>query len=344
MRQDGQIIEIDAIDIVSIRYESLYEYAGCQANNCIRAVTGTAVKTPSVASRKLDCNSAQLATAFGLTTTLTYYTTITPATVTVTASTTITVASGTFTITASAPVKRDEVLDRRTLAAGVPSYASACTNLVQYKSACSCLGVTATTLTVAGFTASTTATMTATLTQTDTATLTQVIPATTITGCPVGYSQCLDGCKNLKTDANNCGVCGVQCSTCANRYCSNPGCVSPGGCNTGTTCSGLSDGCSCAMGVGTEGNFCVDHFYGSCFASPECTTSADCPPDGRCVAAAGVCCGVNICGVVGTPGGYCDYHPAATLRFLRRSAGALVNKKRVVRVVYPLQEGDRWPQ
>ncbi|KAF3905725.1 hypothetical protein AA313_de0201600 [Arthrobotrys entomopaga] len=289
--------------------------ASCAANNCVRAVTGTAAnKKPDVTSRRNDCSAAQHATqvsSITSTTTTTIYQTITVDTLVLTATTTITIASGTFTyhppntVVTVAPKKRNNEVQLVT----VPSYATACTNLAQYLSACSCWGITATTTTltipIPASTAPTTITITATLTTTTTTTVTSTIPVTTITGCPIGLDQCSDGCKDLRRDPNNCGFCGVTCpdGTCGNGYCSNPSCRDVTRCNNVKNCVGEGGGCTCLEGV--SGNFC-GNYYASCYDSPKCVVDTDCPADGRCVTPDGTCCGVSICYRVGDRGGSCD--------------------------------------
>ncbi|EPE25686.1 hypothetical protein GLAREA_01598 [Glarea lozoyensis ATCC 20868] len=90
----------------------------CNADNCARAVTGTAKGAAQVASAKADC-AAFLAT------------TVTPSATTVFITTTITPAP--------------TVIAKR--AATVPVYASACSGTVRYSSACSCFGVVPSTFT-----------------------------------------------------------------------------------------------------------------------------------------------------------------------------------------------------
>ncbi|KAK6535345.1 hypothetical protein TWF694_001807 [Orbilia ellipsospora] len=316
--------------------------ASCAANNCIRAVTGTANKNPDVTSRKNDCSSAQRVTTSSSTATVTFYQTITAQTLVLTATTTLTVFSGTFTFhpTLAPTLKIRGEEDKFQLEAraptAVPKYATACTNVAQYLSACSCWGVTATTITVPAATVSTTITITATFTSISTSTITSILPATTVIGCPVGQDQCSDGCKDLRRDPNNCGFCGVSCpdGVCGNGYCSNPACTDVVRCNDPKTCTGFDGSCACMEGV--SGNFCGT-FYGSCFASPKCTVDTDCPADGRCVTPTGTCCGVSICYRVGPRGGICD-NPHILSRVFRGKRGALAVE------IGELAPGDRMPQ
>lgn len=81
--------------------------ANCKADNCARAVTGTAKGTAHTVMAKRDCSSF-------MTHTVTVY------------------------ATATAKAKRDGESIK-----AIPSYASACSGAVRYSSACSCWGVTA---------------------------------------------------------------------------------------------------------------------------------------------------------------------------------------------------------
>jgi len=97
---------------------------GCNADNCARAVTGTAAFKTPVPVRQSDCSSFQLTTVTPLPSTTTIVT----------------------TVTSIPPHKRDAgALDARqvtVIPAAVPTYASACSGAVRYKSACSCWGIT----------------------------------------------------------------------------------------------------------------------------------------------------------------------------------------------------------
>ncbi|KAE9365670.1 hypothetical protein N431DRAFT_473709 [Stipitochalara longipes BDJ] len=89
---------------------------GCTANNCARAVTGTAAK-PALTARQSDCSSFMLQSVVLPTTTI--------------------------TVTEAANKRRQETI----VPSIVPTYASACANPSAYSSACSCWGITATTVT-----------------------------------------------------------------------------------------------------------------------------------------------------------------------------------------------------
>jgi hypothetical protein len=89
-----------------IQYDAPLDKRGCQANNCVRAVTGTQRKAPGTAARMADCTSFQQTT---------YYTCL---------------VAG-VTVATSSPT-------------AVPTYASDCTSPIAaqtaYGSACSCWG------------------------------------------------------------------------------------------------------------------------------------------------------------------------------------------------------------
>ncbi|KAK0099572.1 hypothetical protein ONS95_013531 [Cadophora gregata] len=111
--------------------KNIFQRAKCNADNCLRAVTGTQPgQTQTRVDRKGDCSSF-----FQPTTTA--------------SATTVTV---TFTAAPVFPHKREvenQIENRQALDAPftVPAYASPCSGTVRYSSACSCFGVTATTVT-----------------------------------------------------------------------------------------------------------------------------------------------------------------------------------------------------
>ncbi|EPS45481.1 hypothetical protein H072_522 [Dactylellina haptotyla CBS 200.50] len=119
----------------------------CHANNCLRAVRATQFPT-----RALDCSSY-------------FQATVTPATVTITQT-----APRRVTVTETIPtvftvLKTTRARQKRQateIPTEIPTYATACTDASAYESACSCIGVTRTTLTLA--TPSTTITVTNTRT------------------------------------------------------------------------------------------------------------------------------------------------------------------------------------
>ena len=98
--------------------------------------------------------------------------------------------------------------------------------------------------------------------------------------CAAGDTCCSNGCKNLLTDAQNCGECGKKCTgnqTCANGSCS---------CG-GTTCTGTQICCSNAcVDKNTDPNNCG-------FCGNQCQGAATCVN--------GLCSGNNNCGPGGTP-------------------------------------------
>ncbi|EPS44181.1 hypothetical protein H072_1808 [Dactylellina haptotyla CBS 200.50] len=131
--------------------------ANCNADNCLRAIRATAFPTrPGTA----DCSSYFRAT-------------VTPATVTITEITTLSI-SFTETLLTKTVIRPSEdsntlTLEKRqatVIPSSIPAYASPCSGAVRYESACSCIGVTRTTITVA--TPSTTITQTSTTSVTTT--------------------------------------------------------------------------------------------------------------------------------------------------------------------------------
>ncbi|KAK0613617.1 hypothetical protein B0T14DRAFT_402726, partial [Immersiella caudata] len=112
----------------------------CHGNNCNRAITGTRPGLLPFASRSADCSSFLL-------------TTVTPAPTTTTV--TVTIAPSVF-------IKRDLELAARQVtvtAHSIPAYAANCANGEEYKTACSCFGVTGSVTTVATPTVTVTTTL-----------------------------------------------------------------------------------------------------------------------------------------------------------------------------------------
>ncbi|KAL8815150.1 MAG: hypothetical protein Q9223_005685 [Gallowayella weberi] len=151
----------------------------CSADNCARAVTGTAPSNPPLATRKADC-----ASFFGTST-------VTPQQVTVTQTATVTspvtqTASTTTTAILTATVtnlaKRANRLEER--AGTVPAYASPCSGTVRYSSACSCFGVTQATVTAAAPTSTSIVTVTASPTVSTATTLVVQTTTTVAKTCP----------------------------------------------------------------------------------------------------------------------------------------------------------------
>ncbi|PVH87300.1 hypothetical protein DL98DRAFT_582011 [Cadophora sp. DSE1049] len=203
--------------------------AVCKADNCARAVTGTQRGLAAQTSAKNDCSSFLKATVYPSTVTSTVTITVFPSTVTSTSfstTTTIiqTVIVGTSSVVAStetdSTVVQTVTVNQRRAAASpqttgtvrpssVPTYASACSGVVRYSSACSCWGVTQTTTTMptpatyrtitVSATASTTivslVTYTSTFSQTITtsATTTTTALVTATATAPAGNAYCPNG-------------------------------------------------------------------------------------------------------------------------------------------------------
>ncbi|EPS39087.1 hypothetical protein H072_7116 [Dactylellina haptotyla CBS 200.50] len=111
-------------------YGSLAAAAGCNKDNCLRAVIASAFTTRDGVA---DCHAYLV-------------TTVTPAVSVVTS----TVTSGVSSVTESYNnLRRRRLRERAAVLAGraaptIPAYASACSGAVRYSSACSCVGVTST--------------------------------------------------------------------------------------------------------------------------------------------------------------------------------------------------------
>lgn len=149
--------------------------AACNADNCARAVTGTQKGLAFQSTAKADCSSFFKATVFPTTVTKTEYTTVFPSTTTQTVVaatvseqstvypfterplTTVTTVSQTTTfstaiVTSTSLIpgirlyKRDDAQESICVPSLVPTYASACSGVVRYSSACSCFGASKTTV------------------------------------------------------------------------------------------------------------------------------------------------------------------------------------------------------
>ncbi|RDW85974.1 hypothetical protein BP5796_04299 [Coleophoma crateriformis] len=213
--------------------------AACNADNCLRAVTGTAGvnNKPVLTLRQADCSSFLAAT-------------VTPGISTITVTATATVTSGPQRRAVDSHGNEIGEMEKRvvTAAAAVPTYASACSGGVRYSSACSCFGITAYTVTAAA--PSTTTTVTATVT---------VAPAV--------------GCSNPGSCPNY-----TACSYNTNSGCvcvfdveGNSVCTTTIACPGASQCSHNSD---CSAGHVCEVNSCCG--YNICSpASIDCPNSAN---------------------------------------------------------------------
>ncbi|KAH8838708.1 hypothetical protein MCOR27_003647 [Pyricularia oryzae] len=200
----------------------------CNADNCARAVTGTAlVAKPSIGVRMADCSAAVEVTT-------------TPAaeTTTVTA-TTVTVPPAEET----GPV----VVTKRAIST-LPTYASACTNLARFSSACACWSAVST-RTVEAPTPTVTITMTATVTETpkptpncDSQTCLNYNPAT------CGNN----GCYCFQVDGKPRSVCSTPVEdNCSGR----PACNLSSECAKGEVC--ITNSCCGSNGVQGKTGVCA---------------------------------------------------------------------------------------
>ncbi|MCJ1245337.1 hypothetical protein MMC30_002541 [Trapelia coarctata] len=133
--------------------------------------------------------------------------------------------------------------------------------------------------------------------------------------CSSGESPCKDGCKDFKTDKNNCGSCGHKCA--ADAQCVNGAC-STSICN-GQTCGGFtgcgSGNCFCFTTADGTG-FCAQDAF--CAGLPGCASNADCGAGSIC--AVGSCCTRNVC-----LSANCG-NPARKLMRMAKKRGAVVGR------------------
>lgn len=103
----------------------------------------------------------------------------------------------TATTTLGVKAKHNGVAERQATvtSALVPPYASACSGAVDYSSACSCWGITASITTAPA----------------PITTITETVTLTTSV-CPLGGRLCDSHCYNLRTSSDNCGSCGYRVS------------------------------------------------------------------------------------------------------------------------------------
>ncbi|KAK6005728.1 hypothetical protein QM012_007370 [Aureobasidium pullulans] len=194
----------------------LQHRAVCNADNCARAVTGTARASPPLASRLADCSSFQKVTITPAAVTSTI--TITPSTSVITdtivASSTIVISTTTPTTIFVGDMKKRQMTDSPNV---VPLYASACSGSSRYASACSCFGATKTTITVAAPTVLITVTAMTPLTTTSTTTTSIVATSTSVIAVT---STVVPGPKPIcGSTIQGAGPCGCTYTvTCGQKY------------------------------------------------------------------------------------------------------------------------------
>ncbi|PVH73716.1 hypothetical protein DL98DRAFT_44338 [Cadophora sp. DSE1049] len=129
--------------------------AKCNADNCARAVTGTAKGLPAQSARSADCASFFQYTYVPPTFTRTVY--FTPYLTQSTTTTLATTSTQTVTATTSSysnvlqnqPARRAEDTGSLIIPSSVPAYASPCSGTVRFSSACACWGFSPVTQTAA---------------------------------------------------------------------------------------------------------------------------------------------------------------------------------------------------
>ncbi|KAK6348302.1 hypothetical protein TWF718_006106 [Orbilia javanica] len=301
------------------------EAYGCNADNCARAITGTAVKIP-MSVRQADCS--KFMGAMGAAPVVVTSTTVSTIVTTSTAGTkteTVTeeeeeqpvsrasddkgklrrrygdspeeeekpaVAAATTTTTTTPTVAPKPA---STSAEAIPSYASACGGPARYSSVCNCWGIKE------GAAAATTTTVVVTQTTTSVVKFTAVVQKLAVV-CSKTQEKCDGTCKNIFTDVSNCGACGVKCkdgATCVNGVCSDPSCndVAEWQCDNLSKegCNGASEHETFCM-KGIKASFCTS--FANLPLCPQkeedgCKTDADCTKGQVCGHIA--CCGWNIC-------------------------------------------------
>ncbi|KAF3915427.1 hypothetical protein AA313_de0209545 [Arthrobotrys entomopaga] len=300
----------------AILHSVLYLAAGatvaeaCNADNCARHITGAELNPP-LTLRQADCSSFMAVKVNGAA----------AAANTTTVWATVTVTSGADTEDAPANayyIKRaDAVTTEYTTPTDVPAYATPCSGSSRYSSACSCWGITRTTIMGVN--------SVVTVTSTSTVTVETKPPNPTTTtdpgnpgsdpGCSKPSIQCSGSCKNVMTDTKNCGTCGNACKTdasCVNGVCSEPLCADvpawTGGSDkmdcTGTTYTDQQlmqapPPCFCLQGINKK--FCTA--YGDLPLptwATHCTADSDCD-QGQICGTVPFITGTKVCVRAGNP-------------------------------------------
>ncbi|KAK6530557.1 hypothetical protein TWF281_007400 [Arthrobotrys megalospora] len=134
----------------------------CLADNCLRAIRASAFPSRSVSA---DCSS--------------FFQSLTTSTTTTTQTTVISESTTLPTVTITLPLVTTELAKRQVPppAPTIPAYASACSGIARYSSACACIGVTET----AGA-------ATSTVTETTTTTI-SYIPTATVTSFVIKFQN-----------------------------------------------------------------------------------------------------------------------------------------------------------
>jgi len=246
---------------LTVSAEILERRPTCNADNCARAVQGTFRAQQS--SRLQDCSSFQRITVTPATrfvleapTNLETAWLILPSfsTVTVTAST-----STVYVTTTAGPLQRKrfaagEVNDLAVrqvtvVPSAVPTYASACSGSARYSSACSCAGVTRTTIT-----ASTPLTTTTSSPTTTSTILYQPCADTNSYSCSTDACYCFPAARGGGICLDPDGTCTNACKSDADCVYNGQGsfCVTGNNCNDGSTCSDPPEAAGCVNGASVK--------------------------------------------------------------------------------------------
>ncbi|KAK6341242.1 hypothetical protein TWF696_008328 [Orbilia brochopaga] len=296
------------------------------SDDCVGFVMGITEKNAAnLSSRRSDCSSFMAATSVLSTTTTT---------VTITAEASAQAEEAeTQTRTATKTVTEEGIVEQRpnrfrrgmTPAANIikpsaiPKQASSfCSASSDYASACSCWGITKSTVTAKALTITITKTVTAKPYEADADDISTVIKTLTVTTtatpapkkvkvvekeykkekphCLRDELLCSGACRDVYSDCEHCGACGVKCkkgAVCVNGVCSEPACkgVEPWGCNGKNRpgCNGQpGEDCFCLHSG--EVGFCATYMtLPICPEAQVCKADKECPLGQICGSVA--CCG-----------------------------------------------------
>ncbi|TEA15271.1 hypothetical protein C8034_v002692 [Colletotrichum sidae] len=226
------IITILAVTASAAVVDNLEARAGCNANNCLRAVRATRFGTATMQLRMAECSSFLAVTE-----------TPSPVTVFVTEDIPETTAAPTLLetqLTTAAPSKE------------IPFYASACGDDREYSSACSCFGAVPATTTLPTSTVTSTLAIVPTVTAPPFVNNTQGVPSNTTRGEIACSSPWVCGEKSIPLCSQAAGETGCVCfvtvegaQVCAQPNDCNSTCATSGDCGRDEVCVRQS----CCMGA-----------------------------------------------------------------------------------------------